>query len=72
MNQSFIVNSRATSATVTGLYGLTNYEVMVAGVTVIDGPSGFIHVRTEEGGKRTLNLEFETRKEVTLTLTIIK
>lgn len=49
---SFLVDSQATSVNVTGLIGFTNYEVMVNGVTVIDGPGNFTYLQTEEGSKK--------------------
>ena len=49
---SFLVGSQPTSVNVTGLIGLTSYEVMVNGVTVIDGPGNFTYSQTEEGSKK--------------------
>lgn len=49
---SFLVDSLDTSVNVTGLIGLTNYEVMINGVTIIDGPGNFTYLQTEEGSKK--------------------
>ena len=51
---SFLVDSHATSVNVTGLIGWTNYEVMVNGVTVSDGPGNLTYLQTEEGSKTIL------------------
>jgi hypothetical protein len=48
---SFLVDSWTTAVNVTGLIGWSNYEVMVNGVTVKDGPGNFTYLQTEEGSK---------------------
>ena len=53
-DRTFLVDSQATSVNVTGLIGWTNYEVMVNGVTIIDGPGNFTYLKTKEGGKYML------------------
>lgn len=50
-NHSFLVDSRFTATPVTGLQGFTNYQVMVAGVTVKDGPVNVAYMKTDEGGE---------------------
>ena len=54
---SFLVDGQATSVNVTGLIGLTNYEVMVNGFTVKDGPGNVTYLQTEEGGRRKIALK---------------
>ncbi|XP_028392900.1 uncharacterized protein LOC114517402 [Dendronephthya gigantea] len=46
---SLLVDGNTTSVNVTGLIGWTQYEVLVTGVTIKDGPANITYLQTEEG-----------------------
>ena len=49
-NKTFLVDSRFNSTVVTGLLGFVDYQVMVNGYTVKDGPVSVSYFKTKEGG----------------------
>jgi hypothetical protein len=50
-NTTFLVDSQFNSTVVTGLLGFVDYQVMVNGYTIKDGPVSISYFKTEEGGK---------------------
>ena len=50
-NTTFLVDSQFNSTLVTGLLGFVDYQVMVNGYTIKDGPVSVAYFKTEEGGK---------------------
>lgn len=49
-NKTFLVDSHNNSTVVTGLLGFVDYQVMVNGYTMKDGPVSVSHFKTKEGG----------------------
>ena len=50
-NTTFLVDSQFNTTVVTGLLGFVDYQIMVNGYTVKDGPVSISYFKTEEGGE---------------------